>query len=233
MKDNKNLRKDKEVKNETTSVSEENVIQEIVSLEELLSLVKQSQKNSKKYSELLDQFDKIIIRGYIPILVKTTLVLSLIIKKNIDVSEYQELRVANLYKDLFFTVLLGGYTNIDVSDEKLHTFDNYDILYPTLGVYLLQFCEDDYKLVIEMLKDSMNFYNIKEIADTISFVDFNKTEESIKSNIELINLIKENENTVDKLLEISKLNSPFTTKLVENVKEMAKDISYEKDQNKE
>ena len=233
MKDNKNLRKDKEVKNETTSVSEENVIQEIVSLEELLSLVKQSQKNSKKYSELLDQFDKIIIRGYIPILVKTTLVLSLIIKKNIDVSEYQELRVANLYKDLFFTVLLGGYTNIDVSDEKLHTFDNYDILYPTLGVHLLQFCGDDYKLVIEMLKDSMNFYNIKEIADTISFVDFNKTEESIKSNIELINLIKENENTVDKLLEISKLNSPFTTKLVENVKEMAKDISYEKDQNKE
>lgn len=130
-----------------------------------------------------------------------------------------------MYKNIFFLVILGQYTNIDVSNNRLYTFDNYDLLMPLLGEYILKYCRDDYQRFMDILKDSINFYNIKEISNAVESVDYSKLEEAIKSNKNLIRSLKEDKDLINHLDNIAQVNSP---RMVEMFKTTTKEIMDEK-----
>ena len=63
--------------------------------------------------------------------------MTLIYKLDNDPLETYEVRIANIYKTLFFDVLLGLYAMVDVSNEELKTYAAYDLLYPIFSPFLL------------------------------------------------------------------------------------------------
>lgn len=199
---------------------------DLIDLEELIKTVKSYLRNPSKDHKLVDLIGRLQIKSYIPLLLKTTVALGIIMQKNYSDSEYEELKVAEMYKNIFFLVILGQYTNIDVSNNRLYTFDNYDLLMPLLGEYILKYCRDDYQRFMDILKYSINFYNIKEISNAVESIDYSKLEEAIKSNKNLIRSLKEDKDLINHLDNIAQVNSP---RMVEMLKVTAKEIMDEKD----
>ena len=109
--------------------------------------------------EDLDELGKeISIRAYLPLIDKMTCVLALVSEMQYSTAETYEVKIVEMYKEMFFSVLLGKYGMIDVSDRTLYTYSNYDLLYPIIGKFLLAYCKDDYEM-IEKIKTSGKLYN--------------------------------------------------------------------------
>lgn len=220
---NNTNKKDKIQKKEEVKVDVKDNIQdyELIDLEELITVVKKYLRKPEKNTDLINLIGKLQIKAYLPLLLKTTTALGIIMRKNYSNTEYEEIKVAEMYKTIFFLVILGQYANIDVTNEKLFTYDNYDLLMPLLGEYILKFCKDDYQRFMDILKDSINFYNINEISSAVENIDYNKLEDAINSNKKLIQSLKEDRDLIEKLDNISKINSPQTAQVIQQV---AKDI---------
>ena len=139
-------------------------IKETLSLENVINIIKKYRINTKNKTDINNLIEDLVIKSYLPLLNKTTAIMSIIMSNNYSDTEYEELKIAEMYKTIFFTIILGQYTNIDVSDSKLFTYDNYDLLYPIIGDYILTYCGKDFELFMEMLKNTISFYNIKELS---------------------------------------------------------------------
>ena len=167
--------------------------------------------------------DKIVIRDYIPILDKYRIMAKLIFNMNQNTMEQEELMIVGLEKDLFFEVLLGEYALVDVSDDGLQTYYNYDLLYPIFMPYILQYCYADYQKLVDMINKSLDLAHIKELSKILDSVDYNELKQRTKENRELMESLEKNKELVANLKEILKTTNPMSEAIIEGVKGMALD----------
>lgn len=167
--------------------------------------------------------DKLTIRNYIPILDKYKIMMSLVFDMNQTGVEQGELATVNLERDLFFKVLLGEYAMVDVSDENLWTYYNYDLLYPIFMPYILQYCYMDYEKLVKMIDKSLDIYHMNELGDMLSSVDYQELEKNAEENRNLIEALEKNKDLVANLKELLKANNPMADMIVSGVQKEAID----------
>ena len=170
------------------------------------------------------------VRMYLPILEKMDNILYLISSLNMKDNIDSTITIIELYKDLFFKVLLKGYCKIELV-EGLETYQNYDKLYPFLNPYIMQYCKEDFMHFCYMLKDCLNFNNIFNFNQILSNFDYEKMSENTSEYKKLIEEIGKNEKLVSDLKDIMIFNDPSTQKFIEEVKKIQ--INNNKQDNKE
>ena len=169
--------------------------------------------------EDLDELGKeISIRAYLPLIDKMTCVLALVSGMQYNTAETYEVKIVEMYKEMFFSVLLGKYGMIDVSDRTLYTYSNYDLLYPIIGKFLLAYCKDDYEMIEKMIKDSMNYYGLTSITDAVGAIDMEELKKNTDSNEKFIKGLEQNKDLIHDLKEIMVFNDSTTKKFVATVR---------------
>lgn len=171
--------------------------------------------------------ETISIRPYIPMSEKLRLISSIIFRlNNFESNGYHEIKIINMEKDLFFDVLLGGYAMIDVSDYKLKTYDNMDILYPLFSSFILQYCSLDYNMLKDMIKESLSIYHIEDLNKILEGLDYKEIEKTTKENERIINELQNSKELVKDLKNIAVNTNPgvevLNTILQKEVKENLK-----------
>lgn len=172
--------------------------------------------------EDLDELGKeISIRAYLPLIDKMTCVLALVSGMQYNTAETYEVKIVEMYKEMFFFVLLGKYGMIDVSDRTLYTYSNYDLLYPIIGKFLLVYCKDDYEMIEKMIKDSMNYYGLTSITDAVGAIDMEELKKNTDSNEKFIEGLEQNKDLIHDLKEIMVFNDGTTKRFVDSVRKGA------------
>lgn len=172
--------------------------------------------------EDLDELGKeISIRAYLPLIDKMTCVLALVSGMQYNTAETYEVKIVEMYKEMFFSVLLGKYGMIDVSDRTLYTYSNYDLLYPIIGKFLLAYCKDDYEMIEKMIKDSMNYYGLTSITDAVGAIDMEELKKNTDSNEKFIKGLEQNKDLIHDLKEIMVFNDGTTKRFVDTVRKGA------------
>ena len=169
--------------------------------------------------------EQMIIRTYLPILEKFSSVMLLVFTINQEVLENTEIKTINLYKHMFFDILLGKYTNVKIDDTSLCTYTAYDVLYPIFSKYILQFCEDDYKLFEQMVKDTMNFNNIQEFGELLEKVDYKRLEKANEGNVQALEELKKNQKLIK---DLNKLLDNTKSENSKNLEKIVNQIALEK-----
>lgn len=163
---------------------------------------------------------KISVKPYIPTMDKLRVMMQVTQNAEYSIVDTLEIKTLEFYKSLFFDALLE-YTNIDNTNEKLHTFVNYDLLYPILSSFILQYCEKDYNMLVQMIKDTINFYNIKETNESLKDISVDALEKNNKANKKLVDSLTNDKDMVKDLKDIMIFNDPTTQKVVEAIKKQS------------
>jgi hypothetical protein len=195
--------------------------EKVIKLEELIDLVDSFIKGRTTQEELADYGTKMDIRAYLPILDKMKIVIALATSYTYSDAELHEVRVAELYRDLFFYGLLGGYGMIDCSDKSLCTFANYDKLFPIFTPFLTSFCEADYKVLKEFLHDALDAYATRDFVEAVNGISAEAMKEATIENQKLIKELELNKDIIGDLREIAAMNNPMTHKIVEEIRRIS------------
>lgn len=187
----------------------------------LVQKVTEYQKGKISLEDLDELGKEISIRAYLPLIDKMTCVLSLVSGMQYSTAETYEVKIVEMYKEMFFSVLLGKYGMIDVSDRTLYTYSNYDLLYPIIGKFLLAYCKDDYEMIEKMIKDSMNYYGLTSITDAVGAIDMEELKKNTDSNEKFIEGLEQNKDLIHDLKEIMVFNDSTTKKFVDTVRKGA------------
>ena len=141
----------------------------------------------------------------------------LIFNMDLVETEQYELKIVEKQKRLFFDVLLSTYTNIDCNYPDFITVQTYDLLYPILANYILQYCRDDYEIIVDMINSSLDMYHIQELYGLVNTLDYKKLKEENERSHAALEKITANKKLVKDLKELF-LGTDITSKtLVEAV----------------
>lgn len=165
--------------------------------------------------------NQMTIREYVPMKEKYRLIAMTIFKMNSESDDMAETAVIAKEKNLFFDVLLTAYCGINCENQDLKTYATYDLLYPILSKYILQFCGDDYKKLVEMLDSSLNIYRMKELTELMEGVDYEEIKKATKANEELLKKFYEEKEALEKLKEILLATDDNARKIVDYAKNEA------------
>lgn len=179
--------------------------------------------------------NQMTIREYIPMKEKYRLIAMTIFKMNSESDDMAETAVIAKEKNLFFDVLLTAYCGINCENQDLKTYATYDLLYPILSKYVLQFCGDDYKKLVEMLDSSLNIYRMKELTELMESVDYEEIKKATKANEEMLKKFYEEKEALEKLKELFVATDDNARKVVDYAKneaiiEAGKKMSGEKEE---
>ena len=189
-----------------------------MTLSYLIKKVTEYQEGKISLEDLDELGKEISIRAYLPLIDKMTCVLALVSGMQYNTAETYEVKIVEMYKEMFFSVLLGKYGMIDVSDRTLYTYSNYDLLYPIIGKFLLAYCKDDYEMIEKMIKDSMNYYGLTSITDAVGAIDMEELKKNTDSNEKFIKGLEQNKDLIHDLKEIMVFNDSTTKKFVDTVR---------------
>lgn len=196
-------------------------------LKEVIAKIKEFVEGKISEKEIDEFGNSLNIRAYIPLMDKLRLAITIVSKQEYYNYEVLEIKMAEFYKDLFFDVLLKNYAMIEVDDEDC-TYENYDLLYPVLGTWLLSYCGNDYNIVKEMIQDSMNLYNIKAINDSVGSISNEGIEKLIQENKNFMKTLEENKPVIEDLKDIM-IGTDKNTKLaIESIRKEANKIAKER-----
>ena len=165
--------------------------------------------------------NQMTIREYIPMKEKYRLIAMTIFKMNSESDDMAETAVIAKEKNLFFDVLLTAYCGINCENQDLKTYATYDLLYPILSKYILQFCGDDYKKLVEMLDSSLNIYHMKELTELMESVDYEEIKKATKANEEMLKKFYEEKEALEKLKELFVATDDNARKVVDYAKNEA------------
>lgn len=172
--------------------------------------------------EELDELgNEMVIREYIPIKEKYRLIAMTIFKMNMEADDMAETLVIAKEKNLFFDVLLTAYCGINCEDQDLKTYATYDLLYPILSKYALQYCGDDYKKFVEMFDASLNIYRMKELNEILESVDYAEIKKVTQENEALLKKFYQEKEALDKLRELFLATDDNARKIVDYAKDEA------------
>lgn len=202
--------------------------QQKISIKEIVELCKKYYAG-KIDKEDLDEFgNKIIVKSYISLLEKTGLAMTILTQSNYSKDEDISTKIAEMIMNKFFYCLLGAYTNIEIEEEYV-TLINYDLIAPLFKKFILQFCQDDYKELEDMVRDIIQVGNLEQLISIFSNIDSNtlqKANEDLKQNI---TSLKENEKLIDNIRDIASFNDPIMNKLLDQMKDKAiKEVNVKK-----
>lgn len=196
-------------------------------LKEVIAKIKEFVEGKISEKEIDEFGNSLNIRAYIPLMDKLRLAITIVSKQEYYNYEVLEIKMAEFYKDLFFDVLLKNYAMIEVDDEDC-TYENYDLLYPVLGTWLLSYCGNDYNIVKEMIQDSMNLYNIKSINDSVGSISDEGIEKLIQENKNFMKTLEENKPVIEDLKDIMIGTNKNTKLAIESVRKEANKIAKER-----
>lgn len=211
---------------------------QVITLKDCIDIVNGFIEGKVSADELEEFGNRMTIRSYIPLLEKMSILMQILIKHNVSAVESVEIKMAELYKDIFFTVVLGSYGLIkidafDVESNSLMTYENYDKLFPIFNQYILTYCKDDYKVFISMLKDCINFNGIMDIVDALGNIDSDKIAENVQINKELIENLGENKELIKDMKDIILATDGNVTKIAQGIKQVALNETNSKTSNSE
>lgn len=201
---------------------EENKIQlnENLTLDVVLEKTKQFLQGEITPSDF-DEWGKTLnIRTSIPILDKMQIIMLIISKRELLQSGFEEVNVVELYKWFFFYGYLGGYLMLDIPDEVM-TYDNYDMLEPIWGAFIESFANRDINILKNMLHDTIDFYGINGYTEAVKNIDINALEKVNMQQKQFVDTLNAHDELVEKLKELSIINSPYLSDLVKTIKEEA------------
>lgn len=179
--------------------------------------------NGKLTEDDLNEYGKKIKTfEYIKATDKMIIAMSIVNSLQLDLNTPDEMKIINMYKDLFFYGLLG-YTNIDNSNKELFTFNNYDMLYPVFAPLLLgdENIKRDYELLQKIIESSINIGGITKMLEISEELDYNSMTSAAQSNKELIEYMENNKGLMDQLNTIAQYNNPLMSSFVEGLRESA------------
>ena len=165
--------------------------------------------------------NQMTIREYIPMKEKYRLIAMTIFKMNSESDDMAETAVIAKEKNLFFDVLLTAYCGINCENQDLKTYATYDLLYPVISKYVLQFCGDDYNKLVEMLDSSLNIYRMKELSELMESVDYEEIKKATKANEEMLKKFYEEKEALEKLKELFVATDDNARKVVDYAKNEA------------
>lgn len=192
---------------------------EKIKLSEIVELCEKYAAGETSQGEMVQYGNNMKIRGYLPILEKLAITTTIVLNHLYSDSESQEIKTAELYKYMFFYGLLGGYALIDCSERELVSFKNYDLIYPIFYPFLMDFCREDYQLFKEFVKDTINFYQAKELGGHLENINPDVLERATESNKELFNQLEKNTELFSYIKELKELDNPLAAELIKKIKE--------------
>ena len=195
--------------------------EKVIKLEDIVELVDNFLKGEVTAEEMADYGTKMSVRAYLPLLDKMKIVIALATRYVYSDSELHEVRVAELYKDLFFYGLLAPYGNVDCEDRSLLTFANYDKLFPIFSPFLLSYCEADYKILKEYLHDTLDSYATRDFVEAVNGISAEALSEATKENRKMLRELESNKEVIRDLKEIAAMNNPVTQKVVEELRNIS------------
>ena len=176
----------------------------------------------KATAEELDELgNEMVIREYIPMKEKYRLIATIIFKMDTETDDMAETVVIAKEKNLFFDVLLTAYCGINCENQDLKTYATYDLLYPILSKYILQFCGEDYKKLVEMLDSSLNIYRMKELNEILGSVDYAEIKKVTQENEALLKKFYQEKDALEKLKELFVATDDNARKIVDYAKNEA------------
>ena len=191
-----------------------------IALEEVVKICN-DYNSGKLDDEDLDEFgQRIAIRPYISILEKSAGIMLLTTQAEYSDTDNISQKIAEMYMNKFFHILLDCYTNIEINDE-LVTLENYDLISPLLKDFILQYCKNDYAEFNEMLKDTLQVGNLEELIGIFNRIDVKNLEKANQSLNDTFKQLQNNEDLIGKLSDIASFNDPLTSKVVNEIKKKA------------
>lgn len=165
---------------------------------------------------------KMNIRMYLPILEKMQLIMRILATTQISQNVVNpEIITAEMYKNIFYTVILGAYGQIELGEKDIQTYDNYDLLFPLFEPFIMQYAKKDFKIFKNMLNDSMGLYSLTNISNAMDNINMDELKKVARENRELIRNIESKEKLISDLKDIMSMNDPTTKKVVEELKAMS------------
>lgn len=160
----------------------------IIQLEEVIDVCNKF-TNGEMSQENLEQWgDTIKIKLYLPIVEK-----SMCINQILEECEYNDntyMKTAQLEMNKFWYILLK-YTNINVNDKiNLFTIENYDLIYPVIGYWIQGIVEKDYNVVISMLEQSIDYFNILTLIQPLNNLSEMDLKKIVKTDKDILKLLQ-------------------------------------------
>lgn len=174
-------------------------------------------------AEELDAFGaKMSIRAYIPILEKMATLMRILTQYEISAVESTEIKMVELYKYIFFIVVLGMYGQVqidEIADKDLMTYENYDKLFPIFYSYILNYCKQDYDVFMQMFNDCVSWNGVVNITESMSNIDSDKLSEAVESNKKLVESMNDNKEMVSDIKDILLATDKSIKDVVKGIKE--------------
>lgn len=163
----------------------------------------------------------IMVRSEINLLEKSTICFYILNEaKYSEMDNNAAIKTAELIVNKFFYGLIQGYTNIEV-DEKLVTIDNYDLVAPIFKKFILQYCQEDYKDLEDMIRDTLQLSNIENIINMFSGINAEVLEKATIETKKTIKSLEKNQTLIENLKDIAAFNDPYLNRAIEEMKKSA------------
>lgn len=193
----------------------------MIPLSEIVELCKKYTKGEVSQEDMTVYGNKMVIKQYLSILDKLGITASIVLNHLYSDVDSQEVKTAELHKYMFFYGLLSGYAMIDCSDKNLVTFENYDLIYPIFAPFILSFCSLDYDNFKEFVKDSISFYQAKELSNNLETINPDVLEKAAESNKELIRTLEKNKDLIADIKELRQLDNPLVNEIAKGLSKNA------------
>ena len=161
------------------------------------------------------------ILNYLPLIKKVEISTLITTRYIYSTAEVQEVRIAELHRDIFFYGLLGGYGCIDCNDMSLITFENYDKLYPIFAPFITSYCSTDYKNFKEFVHDALDSYGLNSFIETLGGLNEEALQTVTDDNKNLVSELEKHKDLIMNLGEIAKINSPLAQGIVDELNAIA------------
>ena len=215
----------KEVVNEEATV-EEMKLNGKLSFREILGMCTSFIKGEIKPEEFSEWLETINVRSYIPALDKLAIIMTITSYAHFSDVETQEVLVLEMYKNIFFYLYLGGYLGVDIIPSDI-TYENYDLLEPLIGPWIEVYSKRDIEIFKEMLHDSLDFYGMNSVTETLNSIDYTAIQESTDANKKFLEELGKNVELTKNLKDIMDFNDPLTKKVVDEIKKINVDKTKE------
>lgn len=185
--------------------------EKIISLDEFLNICIKFLNSEITKEDLKEWLDNnLYIKRYLPLQTKCAIITHILLEDNFLGIDNNIIIAYQIELKKFYRILLS-YTNIDVSEcEDLMTMENYDIIMMCVGNVLYSLIGEDYNRTVDLLNNTINVSNIQNIMDTISISGNNQTKMSSELK-KTFKVFDENKETVNKILDIIKINNQKIT----------------------
>lgn len=215
----------KDVKEVTETVVEKEAAEEMklngkLSFREILGMCTSFIKGEIKPEEFSEWLETINVRSYIPALDKLALLVTITTQAQYANLNTQEIRVLELYRNIFFYLYINGYLGVDIIPSDI-TYESYDILEPLIGPIVEQYAKRDIDTFIKMLHDTIDFYGIDSTTELLNGIDYAAIQESTEANKQFLEELGKNAELVKDLKDIMDFNDPLTKKVVDEIKNIS------------